>query len=248
MHERADPEEARNGALPRGMTWRQVFDVNKASEDHKIYVASLANVVAEESEAELYKPDVQQRLARIEIEDPVSYKSGVLKLAERCLAGRWRDWAGEIDLLSQALHELDLVPLSSVQTEAIDWLWQPYIAYKKLTLLEGEPSAGKTFVMLAIAAALTRGYTLPDQQGKVSTPDQGKAGTVIYLTAEDGLGDTLRPRAEKVGADLERFYVPSTPQTFSLDAPEVLSNAMARHRPRLLILDPLQAFLGPEMD
>ena len=140
------------------------------------------------------------------------------------------------------------VPLSSIDPEEVAWLWHPYIALRKVTLIEGDPSVGKTFLVLALAAAVTRGYTMPDQDGRTGAPDPHRAGNVLYITAEDGLADTIRPRADKVGADADRIFVVSPGQQVSLTDPEPIAEAIARHQAKLLVLDPLQAFLGSEMD
>lgn len=140
------------------------------------------------------------------------------------------------------------VALSSIDPEEVSWLWEPYLALRKLTLIEGDPSVGKTYLVLAIAAAVTHGYSMPDQHGRVGKPAPSQAGNVLYITAEDGLADTIRPRADKVGADVDRIFVVSPGQEVSLTNPEPIAEAIARHNARLLVLDPLQAFLGSEMD
>jgi RecA-family ATPase len=244
----ADLQGSTNGHLPPGVTWTKALDVFVGSPDHEIFVNGLAMALAESTNRCLFKPHIQQRCAEVRLFAPDLYYSTMLELITATLPQRWREWDHTIDTLCLAMAELDLQPLSEVTPEEITWLWDPYIALKKLTLVEGDPSAGKTYLLLAIAAAVTSGHCLPDQDGKVAKPDPSQCGNVLYITAEDGLADTLRPRAEKVHADLTRLYVPKTPQAFSLAHPEGLRNAMRRYSPRLVVLDPLQAFMGAEMD
>ncbi len=196
----------------------------------------------------LYTPVFQMRFAEIRRENPPLYFGELLQGVSISLRERAPAWDRQIEALAMAQNELDIVPLSAVPAEDITWLWYPYIPLKKLTLFEGDPSSGKTYLLLAIAAAITRGYSLPDQDGKVATPSPDDSGNVLYITAEDGLGDTIRPRAEKVDADLDRLFVPKKPESFSLTQPQALRNAIARFHPRLVVLDPLQAFLGAEID
>ena len=196
----------------------------------------------------LYRPRLQHRFAEIRRDDPALYHGTLMQAVSISLKERAGAWDRRIEVLELALNELDIVPLSSIEREEIDWLWYPYIPRKKLTIFEGDPSSGKTYLLLMIAAAVTQGYDLPDQDGKVGPPNEANKGNVLYITAEDGLGDTLRPRAENVNADLDRLFVPKQPQSFSLTEPQALRNAMARVQPRLLVLDPLQAFLGAEVD
>jgi RecA/RadA recombinase len=196
----------------------------------------------------LYRMSFKHRLADIRRNNIPLYHGTILQAVGQVLRDRTREWDREIETISLAQDELDIVPLSAIAPEEIIWLWYPYIPLKKLTLFEGDPSSGKTYLILAIAAGVTNGYDLPDQDGRVGKPSEDRKGSVLYITAEDGLADTIRIRAEKVGADLDRLFVPREPQSFSLADPSRLSNALERFRPKLVVLDPLQAFLGADID
>jgi RecA-family ATPase len=98
------------------------------------------------------------------------------------------------------LAELKLKRMSEIQAEPVSWLWEPYIPRGKITIVQGDPGDGKTTMMLAIAAAITNGETLPG--GMSGTP-----ADVIFQTAEDGLTDTIKPRLELFGADCSRITV-----------------------------------------
>ncbi len=236
-----------NGHLPPGVTWTKALDVLAGSDDHQIFVNGLGMALAESGNQCIFQPNIQQRCAQVRCLAPALYHGAILELISASLPQRWRDWDRTIDTLCLAMAELDMQPLSEVNPEEIVWLWDPYIPLKKLTLVEGDPSSGKTYLLLAIAASVTAGHSLPDQYGKVAPPTSDR-GNVLYITAEDGIADTIRPRAEKVGADLTRLFVPRNPQSFSLADPAILSNAMRRYTPRLVVLDPLQAFLGADID
>jgi len=135
---------------------------------------------------------------------------------------------------------LVLVNLSEVAREEVEWVWASRIPRGKLTLIEGDPGFGKSWLSLAIAAPLTRGIVL-----------SGPAGNVLILTAEDGLGDTVRPRLEDMGADLRRVSLlqavrdkKGQQRGVTLKDVETLDNALALTKPRLAIVDPLVAYLG----
>ena len=81
--------------------------------------------------------------------------------------------------------ELKLISLEDVVVEPVRWLWYPYIPLGKLSIIHGDPAEGKTTLALWIAAACSRGLALPG--GENSEPL-----TVLYQTAEDGLGDTIK--------------------------------------------------------
>ncbi|MCH8891480.1 MAG: AAA family ATPase, partial [Myxococcales bacterium] len=147
-----------------------------------------------------------------------------------------------------------LVQLSGVTAKPIEWLWPSRIAIGKLTLLVGDPDLGKTFLALAISAAVTRGWPLPGEDG---VPRDGSdPASVLYMTAEDGLADTLRPRIDAMGGDPSRFYVADGWQSddgrsgelITLKDLDVLEDALERVKPTLFVLDPLFAYLGSEVD
>ena len=145
---------------------------------------------------------------------------------------------------------MNLIRMNEVQFEAIRWLWFPYIPYGKITLVQGDPGDGKTTFMLAVAALLTNGKSMPDAVGTngVSPVNAPIPMTVIYQTAEDGLADTIKPRLEEVGADCSRVVVideSEQPLSFS-DAR--IERAITETSAKLLILDPLQAYLGVDVD
>ncbi len=174
-------------------------------------------------------------------------------LKDRALAGDLPDFFDGAEPVPEEVPEDTrraprLVRLSDVEPESVEWLWEPYVPVGKLTLLEGDPEAGKTWVALAIAAAVTRGVV-------PSTPGRAPRGPadVLYLTCEDGLGDTVRPRIDALGADPRRMVVLDGVESDAEDAGQVslqdldvLSRALEEVRPALVIVDPLSGLLGPD--
>lgn len=202
----------------------------------------------------LYYPEYQRRYATIKQHNRPLYMGKLFKAVRMAIGQDAANWDHEIDVYVYNQESLLTVPLSSIVSQEVSWLWEPYIPLRKLTLVEGDPEAGKTYLLLAIAAAITRGYAFPDQLGRVPQPTNDP-GTVLYITAEDGLADTIKHRAECCNADQDRIFVvpnaemfPEGMQPFSLARPHLLSAAIAQRQPRLVILDPLTAFLGAEID
>lgn len=139
-------------------------------------------------------------------------------------------------------NELRLIQMSEVRAEEVKWLWPPYVPLSKLTIVQGDPCEGKTTLVLAVIASLTRGDPLPGC-------DTAEAPmTVIYQTAEDGLADTIKPRLEAMGADCSRVFVidESKKELSMLD--ERLAKAIHETGARLVVLDPMQAYLGSDVD
>jgi len=139
------------------------------------------------------------------------------------------------------LSPVPVICMQNVEQTKVSWLWYPYIPFGKLTILQGNPGEGKTYFAMQLAAACTTGKALPNM-----TPLE--PFNVIYQTAEDGLGDTVKPRLIEAGADLSRVLViddGDTPLTLS---DERIERAITENRAHLLIIDPIQAFLGADVD
>lgn len=138
--------------------------------------------------------------------------------------------------------ELKLIKMSDVQSQEIEWLWYPFIPYGKLTIIQGDPGDGKTTMVLNIAAKLSKGIGI-DEEMQITDPMN-----IIYQTAEDGLADTVKPRLESAGADCERISVIDESEKSLSMIDERLEEAIIKTNARLLILDPIQAYLGGGMD
>ena len=131
--------------------------------------------------------------------------------------------------------------MSEVDTQTVEWLWEPYIPFGKVTIVQGNPGEGKTTFALRLAAACTTGGTLPGM--KPLPPFQ-----VIYQTAEDGLGDTVKPRLIEAAADLDRVLVIDEAKRELTLSDERIEKAITQNGARLIILDPIQAYMGEKTD
>jgi len=141
-----------------------------------------------------------------------------------------------------------LTCLADVKAERLRWLWPGRIPLGKVSLVFGDPGLGKTFLALDAAARVSRGMPWPDVPGEPLAP-----GGVILLSAEDDVGDTIRPRLDAAGADLRRIvalqgvnYARGGKGYFNLTRDLPALEAAIRQTPdaRLVILDPVSAFLG----
>lgn len=139
--------------------------------------------------------------------------------------------------------ELKLIHMEDVISKEVEWLWYPYIPYGKITIIEGDPGEGKTTLVLKLAAALSRGLPLPCDDDKEYEPIH-----IIYQTAEDGIEDTIKPRLEKAGADCSMIRViDETDKELSM-TDDRLEQAIIETGTRLIILDPIQAYIGATVD
>src|SRR3954451_10357322 len=96
---------------------------------------------------------------------------------------------------------LDVVCMSDIKPQAINWLWKNWIAFGKVSVLAEEGGRGKSTILCDIAARTTRSDFWPD--GALGSG----VGSVIVLAAEDDLEDTLAPRLIAAGGDLSRIFV-----------------------------------------
>lgn len=139
--------------------------------------------------------------------------------------------------------ELKLIHMEDVVSKEVEWLWYPYIPYGKITIIEGDPGEGKTTLVLKLAAALSMGLPLPCDDDKEYEPIH-----IIYQTAEDGIEDTIKPRLEKAGADCSMIRViDETDKELSM-TDDRLEQAIIETGARLIILDPIQAYIGAKVD
>jgi putative DNA primase/helicase len=139
-----------------------------------------------------------------------------------------------------------LTRMSDIQRQPIRWLWKHRIAIGKLTIIAGDPGGGKSHVCVDIASRISTGKDWPDG-------GCAPAGDILIMQAEDDEGDTLRPRLEAAGADLNRIHVlkgrklsgQDHPQAISLHNLATIDRALAGlPECRLLIVDPVSAYLG----
>ena len=148
----------------------------------------------------------------------------------------------ERSTMADKKNGLKLIRMNEVEAEEVKWLWYPYIPFGKITVMQGDPGDGKTTAVLSIAAALTTGTALPES--KVAAEPM----SVIFQTAEDGLGDTVKPRLVQSGADCERVIViDESDNELSLSDVRI-EQAIIETGAKLFILDPLQAYLGADVD
>lgn len=135
------------------------------------------------------------------------------------------------------MAELKIISMDEVAVEEVEWLWYPYIPYGKLTIIHGDGGEGKTTLILRLAALLSRGEKLPcDDTAREPIK-------IIYQTAEDGLGDTIKPRLLAGNADCSQIKVIDESEAALTMLDERVEKAIAETGARVIILDPMQAYL-----
>ena len=157
--------------------------------------------------------------------------------------------------------DMKLINMEMVEVEQIEWLFYPFIPFGKVTIIQGDPGEGKTTMVLQIIAKLTKGEAIfPRQEQKIEEKNGAEMPVdsnvdnlmepvnVIYQTAEDGLGDTIKPRLLAAGADCSRVLVIDDREQPLTMLDIRLEEAIVQTKARLVVLDPIQGFLGAEVD
>lgn len=134
-----------------------------------------------------------------------------------------------------------VMKMSEVEETVVQWLWYPFIPFGKVTLIQGNPGKGKTWLAMAIAAYCTNGKELPN-----ALPIE--PFNVLYQTAEDGIADTIKPRLAKCSADMTRVrFINEEEKQLSM-TDDRIEKAIRQNNVRLMIMDPIQAYLGANVD
>jgi len=166
-----------------------------------------------------------------------------------------RDYEGILNDVQKAIAigkeeekmELELTPLDTIAPEKVEWFWLNRIPKGKLSLIVGDPGVSKSFLTIFLAAHLTVGKAWPDQPNR-----DVEKGSVILLSAEDAIADTIRPRADAAGANVSKIFIVEGTRIagevrhFSLlrDIPK-LDQLLEKNRDiKLIIIDPLSAYLS----
>lgn len=140
------------------------------------------------------------------------------------------------------MAELKIISMDEVPVEEVEWLWYPYIPFGKLTIIHGDGGEGKTTLILQLAALLSRGEKLPCDN------TEREPIKVIYQTAEDGLGDTIKPRLLAGNADCSQIKVIDESEATLTMLDERIEKAIVETGARALILDSVQAYIGAKVD
>jgi len=141
--------------------------------------------------------------------------------------------------------------IDDVESKPYQWLWKPRLAFGKLNMIDGDPGRGKSLLALDLGARASVGAKMPDST--LGTLGDAKVG-VVLMSAEDDLADTVRPRWLKAGGDpkklLHLFQVRQGGKERVVTIPEdipAIEQAIMRIDAKVVIVDPLSAFWGPNV-
>ena len=138
---------------------------------------------------------------------------------------------------------IKMVRMDDVEEEEIKWLYCPYIPRGKVTLCSAHPGSGKTWVMCYAVACVSVGKQFFD-----ISPFDSKPENAMYITAEDGLGDTRKRRLRACGADMTKVYSIRDPNAEMTFENPKLEEIIKEVKPALLVMDPMQAYIGANVE
>lgn len=168
--------------------------------------------------------------------------NAIAELETELNAGKRRTTTSAGKIVPQK-EKVSLVCVDEVTEEEVKWLYQPYVPRGKVTLCAAYPGTGKTFLLCYMAACVSTGKSFFN-----IVPFDNKPGKVIYLTAEDGIGDTIKKRLRICGADMKKVYtVDSNKSSLMFDSPEI-EQFLKEVKPDLMIFDPFQSYIGGDID
>jgi AAA domain len=180
----------------------------------------------------------------------------ILEAASRCkppfpeqealqkLEQAWKYDAGHSNDKKGATRKPILDTVSEIEREEVSWLGHHRIPRGKITIIEGDPGQGKSFLTQALAAAVSLGFCFPDDERK-------EPENVIIMSAEDGAGDTIRPRLEDMQGNLEKIVLlrgmtdeKGNEAFLTLADLDVIEKAIVQVSPALVIIDPIIAYVA----
>lgn len=142
----------------------------------------------------------------------------------------------------EKIGRFSLKPLGDVEREKINWLWYPYLARGEISIFEGDPGLGKSYLVQIIAAHIAAKKELPSQEGKA----KAKGGPVVYFDFENSMASVTKPRIEDNGfKGLKNFFQQEVPFTVDDDeAMEEVYELLREAKPKLLVFDTLNTYIG----
>ncbi|MBE6105341.1 AAA family ATPase [Anaerovibrio lipolyticus] len=138
------------------------------------------------------------------------------------------------------MDETEYTLYSEVKSQPVEWLWYPYIPYGKITLLQGDPGDGKSTMIVNLISTLSTSGYMPSGN-KLPFPVK-----TIYQCSEDGIEDTIKPRLERYGADCRKVAFISEQESPLKISDDRLRQAVESFGARLVVIDPIQAYIGDD--
>jgi len=129
-----------------------------------------------------------------------------------------------------------------IKKRPIQWLWKPYLVKGALNLLTGDPGIGKSTLVCELVARLSRGLPFP------GTSESQPPTSCWIMNGEDNAEDTIVWRLENQGADMTRVWITDAVRTIDRPSAEDMFEFIQDRQIGMVIVDPLQAWIGASVD
>ena len=142
------------------------------------------------------------------------------------------------------INRFQLTNFNDIEIKEVEWLWKPYFPIGKISFIAGDPGSGKSFQTILLASIVSNGDKLP--LSEISAPK----GVVIIQNGEDGAGDTIKKRLNSFHANYNNIYMIDLKKEHEASRDIMLSDILELDelfeeiKPKLVIFDPITAFLG----
>lgn len=131
------------------------------------------------------------------------------------------------------------IKYADVETKELEWLWFPYIPKGMVSIVQGDPKSGKTFMLIDIISRITRGDYIPFSE------DKFEMGNVVLLNSDDPIEYALKKRLELQNADVEKvFTIDENIKKLYFKDLSRLEKLIEEKQPLLIVIDPIQAYMG----
>lgn len=160
---------------------------------------------------------------------------------ERRLEAEINRCLNKLQIEPKGRNDSPFVNLADVEAQDVDWLWEPLIPYGMVSIVEGDPGEGKSYLAMYIAAQISIG-------GKLPGIEKVHKGKILYLTAEDDPSYTIRPRIDAMGGDPSKIMVQTDYLTLDDAGWKSLMAEVDRWEPDFIVFDPLFAYVPSGQD
>lgn len=131
------------------------------------------------------------------------------------------------------------IKYADVETKELEWLWFPYIPKGMVSIVQGDPKSGKTFMLIDIISRITRGDYIPFSE------DKFEMGNVVLLNSDDPIEYALKKRLELQNADVEKvFTIDENIKKLYFKDLSRMEKLIEEKQPLLIVIDPIQAYMG----
>jgi len=149
--------------------------------------------------------------------------------------------------------------MDTVEPQEIKWLWRDMFPIGMVSIIQGDSGAGKSYLTQYLASKVSNGSVWPEHNENI--PTAAPKGTTILLSPEDDAATTIRPRLDVMGADHKNIIIIESARHIGLDGavskgyfdlkqdlPELRKLISRRGDVKLLVIDPLNSFMGAKTD